>query len=153
MRDFNVRMATFILTWNPDAWTDGDDWLDDNAGVATATQPVAEPWSTGIRRRGIVPGDRAMLLRQRRERGIVASGYFTSEIYDDGHWDGSGRVTQYADVAFDCITTVDDRLPVEVLKAQIPEVFWDRLQGSGVQVPDGVDDDLENLWQSHVGGS
>ena len=144
-------MATFILTWNPDAWTDGDDWIADNAGVATASEPVAGAYSTGVRRQGIVAGDRAMLLRQRRDRGIVASGYFTTEIYDDEHWDGTGRVTHYADVEFDCITTVDDRLPVDVLKAEIPEVSWDRLQGSGVRVPDGVDDDLEDLWQSHVG--
>ena len=85
-------MATFILTWNPDAWTDGDDWIADNAGVATASEPVAGAYSTGVRRQGIVAGDRAMLLRQRRDRGIVASGYFTTEIYDDEHWDGTGRV-------------------------------------------------------------
>ena len=85
--------------------------------------------------------------------GLVASGHFTSEIYDDEHWDGSGRVTQYANVDFDWIGTVDDRLPVDILIAQVPEVPWNRLQGSGVRVPDDAAERLEELWQTHIGRS
>jgi hypothetical protein len=29
----------------------------------------------------------------------------------------------------------DDRLPVEELRSQIPEMVWDRIQGSAVQSP------------------
>ncbi len=145
-------MPTFVLTWNPDSWTDGEEWLATNAGLATAEHPVAEPWSTGSRRSGIAPGDRAVLLRQRRYRGIIGSGSFTSDIYEDQHWDGSGRPAFFADVDFDTITTADDRLPVEVLHADLPEVAWDRMQGSGVRLPDGAATRLEELWASHAGG-
>ncbi len=55
-----------------------------------------EPWSVGLRTGGILPGDRALLLRQKRERNIVASGVFTSELETDEHWDGSGQPTMYA---------------------------------------------------------
>src|SRR4051794_40075692 len=103
-------MATFVLTWNPDSWTDGEEWLAMNAGLATPVKPAAEPWSTGVRRSGIAPGDRAFLLRQRRDRGLIGAGRFTTEIYEDMHWDGSGRSAFFADVDFDTITTTDDRL-------------------------------------------
>jgi hypothetical protein len=52
---------------------------------------------------GISIGDCAYLVRQRRGRGIVASGWFTSEIYPHEHWDGSGKTTTYANLELDVI--------------------------------------------------
>jgi len=144
---FNLCMATFLLTWNPDAWAAGEKWLEEHAGQASPSDPVPERWSTGGRRSGIAIGDRALLMRLRRDRGLVASGHFTSDIFDDLHWDGSGRTTQFAEIDFDCIVTTDERLPVEVLRAEVPEVHWDRLQRSGVGVPDPAIDRLEGLWR------
>jgi hypothetical protein len=76
-----VGMATFLLTWNPD----GQGWPDaeHEAAVeaAAAGRALLERWSVALRKSGIHIGDRAFLVRQRRERGIVASGRFTSEIY------------------------------------------------------------------------
>ena len=98
-----------------------------------------------------MPGDRAMLLRQRRDRGLVASGWFTTQIYEDLHWDGTDRVTQFADIDFDCLLTVDERLPTEVLVEQVAAVPWNRLQGSGVRVPDDAAVTLDELWHHHLG--
>lgn len=143
-------MATFILTWNPEVWPEGVAWLDESAGQATAASKISDNWSVGNRTGGIQVGDRALLLRQHHDRGIVASGRFASEVYKQPHWDGSARLANTADVDFDCVVTVDDRLPIDVLKAGVPSLPWDRLQGSGVRVPDRAEDDLLELWRVHV---
>ena len=70
-----------------------------------------------LRKGGVAPGDRAFLLRQKRDRGVIASGVFVSELEADEHWDGSGRPTMYARIDWDTVLEVDDRLPVEMLKA------------------------------------
>ncbi|WP_306205720.1 hypothetical protein [Actinoplanes sp. RD1] len=134
-------MATFLLTWNP-----GGRGMSESGLVPG----LRGRWGVGIRRTGIAPGDRAFLLRQHRQRGLVAAGRFTGGIYADEHWDGSGRVTTYADVAFDEVVAVADRLPVELLRAEVPGVAWNHLQGSGVQVRPPHDRDLEDLWRDHL---
>jgi hypothetical protein len=83
--------------------------------------------------------------------GIVASGTFTGEIYPGEHWDGSGRPLDFADVDFDWILAPEDRLAVEVLKHAVPQVAWDRLQGSGVRVLARSEAALEDLWAVHLG--
>jgi 5-methylcytosine-specific restriction protein A len=146
-------MATFLLTWNPDS----QGWPDDDysAAVEAAAVGVAPPdrWSVGLRKSGIAAGDRAYMVRQRHERGIVASGWFTDGIYEDEHWDGSGRKTAYANVEFDVVLPVSDRLDIDVLKRRVPAVVWDRLQGSGVAVVPPNDSLLERVWKAHVGST
>jgi hypothetical protein len=140
-------VASFLLTWNPDAsgWADAD--FDQTAGRSLTSR-----WGVGIRKSGIAVGDTAYLVRQRRDRGIVASGRFESEIYEDAHWDGSGRTTRYADVRLDVIVPLVDRLPVALLKHRVPGVPWDHLQGSGVMVPGSSAAALEEIWLAHATG-
>ena len=144
-------MNTFILTWNETNWS----WPArqfKNALVRTARgDRVPDQWSVGARKRGIVSGDRAILLRQHDRRGVVASGFFTSSIFVDRHWDDSERVTTYARLEWDVVLDPTDRLSIEVLKAAVPGVAWDRLQGSGVLVPHASALRLEDLWAGHVG--
>lgn len=143
-------MSSFLLTWNPERWEWDENHLQRCIRRTRAGKAVNERWSLGIRRHGVTIGDRAYLLRQRTERGLVGSGTFTSDIYTDDHWDGSGRPMAYADIMWDAIVDPDDRLPVEVLHAEVPQVAWDRLQGSGVQVPPAIEADLWKLWGRHV---
>jgi 5-methylcytosine-specific restriction enzyme A len=84
-------MTTFLLTWNPDTqgWPDVD--YEAAAEQAAAGGQPADRWSVGIRKRVISIGDRAYLLRQRREGGIVASGWFTSEISPHERWTAAAR--------------------------------------------------------------
>src|SRR5262245_39201662 len=133
-----LTVATFILTWNPTkSWPPHRYWRDI---AATARGRVVHTnWSVA-RRGGIADGDRAFLLRQHDDRGIVAGGHFQSEagrpvVYEGVHWDGSGRDARYADVDWSVVVDPSDRLPIEILKARVPAVSWDRLQGSGVVVP------------------
>lgn len=142
-------METFILTWNPDRWPWPEDEYEEAVQSTASGGTEVGRWSVGIRKHGISIGDRAYLLRQSHERGIVASGQFVSEIYEDSHWDGSGRETTYADVEWTSIIDPEDRLPVEVLISEVPDVTWDRMQGSGVKVPPDAAVRLEELWAEY----
>ena len=137
-------MSTILLTWNPDKW-EWDDYADDVKRSRTA--PVVTNWTVATR--GIVKGDQAFLLRQGRDRGIVASGAIRSAPYPEAHWDGSGRTAEYVDVEFDVILDVDERLPIEILEAQAPSVHWSPQQ-SGTKVPARAEDELDAIWQSHL---
>ncbi|MFL6161506.1 MAG: HNH endonuclease [Jatrophihabitantaceae bacterium] len=142
-------MTTYLLTWNPDRWG----WPEADFVLAVDTTASGRnfrgQWSTGNRVHGIAKGDRAFLLRQHRDRGVVASGRFTSAVFQDAHWDGSERSANYARVSFDTVLPVEDRLTTGQLKRQIPGVGWDRLQGSGIRVADTSVALLEALWARH----
>ena len=141
---------TFMLTWNPTKWEWSDaDYAKDLKRIA-AGKIFSEPWSTGSRRSGIVPGDRAFLLRQHSERGIISSGRFTSKIYKGPHWDNSGRDAYFADIDWDVMVHTADRLPVETLLKRVSGVAWDNMQGSGVSVGAANARKLEALWLSHL---
>jgi len=143
-------MHTFLCTWNPDLWEWPDNELRAEIAQTERGALVARRWSVGNRTHGIEAGDRVFLLRQHRDRGIVAAGEFTTEVFQDPHWDETGREANYARVAWDTVLAYDDRLPVEVLKAQVKGVPWDRLQASGVEVPKSAIPALEDLWETHL---
>ena len=142
-------MNTFILTWNPDRWEWAAGDYEKAIRVTTLGDKYIDKWAVGSRKSGIQPGDRAFLLRQKKERGIVASGYFTSEIWVGDHWDGSGRTTTYAYIEWDVIHPPTDRLPIEQINNEISQVTWDRFQGSGNQVSLEAASKLESLWKTH----
>ena len=105
----------------------------------------------GNRRQGITPGDRAFFLRQGiNRRGICASGVFTSAVYQDLHWDDSGRLSNYAKFSWEVAVTIDDRLPTEDLLLQVPGVAWNYMQASGPQIYPPHDGDLEAVWAAHI---
>jgi 5-methylcytosine-specific restriction protein A len=141
-----MPQSTFLLTWNPTKWQWPNDKLRDQLSLTARGIAAHDRWSTGIRKSGIRAGDRAFLLRQHSERGIVASGVFTAEISEHKHWDGSGKTAHYADLMWDRLVTADQRLDVEVLKSELPQVAWDRVQGSGIHIPTPVAELLEELW-------
>lgn len=143
----------FLLTFNPSKWP----WPhDDRMSAILATgsgRVVPGRWSVGSRKSGIEPGDRAFLFQQASDRGMMASASFTSRIYQSEHWDGTGRPANYADLEWDTVLDDSDRLPVETLKESIPTYDWDRLQGSGVIVPDTISEGLGKLWRTHLASS
>ena len=118
--------------------------------VTMAGDVIDGYWSVGVRRQGIGPGDRAFLLRQHRERGLVGVGEFTSVIYEADHWDESDRYANYASVRWTMRLNADDRLPVEDLHREVPGVKWDRLQASGTTVSDADARKIAHIWQQHV---
>ncbi|WP_433046977.1 hypothetical protein [Dactylosporangium sp. CS-033363] len=64
--------------------------------------------------------------------------------------DVAGWDATFARVEFDVLLPLGDRIPVEVLRAVVPGVPWDHLQGSGVAVKPPAANDLERLWRDHA---
>jgi 5-methylcytosine-specific restriction protein A len=143
-------VAVFVLTWNPDNWEFEEGRYDQFVDATARGGTPLESWSVGVRRRGVSRGDRAFLLRQHRDRGMVASGLCASEVYPGPHWDGTGREAHYADVEWDTWLPVADRLPIDLLKGQVPEMPWDRIQASGVQLPAPLASRVEQFWEDHL---
>jgi len=153
---------TVILTWNPDLWSPEeprDAEFKQMIEGLTESEPIVQRWSIGSRRYLDV-GTHAYLLRQRRDRGIVASGVVVRGIYEGPHWDGSPRTVSYVDVRWDTIVAVPERLTIETLKTELPILPWDHLQGSGVMPGAKYFEDkqphdvsrLHDLWERHLRG-
>ena len=142
---------SFLLTWHPREYLwEEHGYYEAIHGTADG-QLVPDSWTVGNRKGGISPGDRAYLYRYHDSRGIVASGVITSGVQTRPHWDGSGRPANYADVSWDIVLDYEDRLPLEVLTAEVPEMKWNHLQGSGIAVKDAAAQRLAGLWQRHIG--
>ena len=148
-------MATFILTWNPERWDQDESSYAKDLKAFERGGLLDGRWSIGNRTGGVEVGDRAFLLRQHQERGIIGSGEFISGWYSDRHWDpqraAAGEEANYADVRFDVLLPVKDRVPVEDLTQLIPQYRW-RPQSSGEQFPDALCASLEQAWERHLLG-
>jgi 5-methylcytosine-specific restriction protein A len=140
----------FVLAWHPQRYQWEKHGYEEAIEVTAAGGTWPENWTVGVRRGGIRPGDRAVLYRQYQDRGLVASGTFTSGIEIGEHWDGSGRQARYGEVDWDTVLDYEDRLPLEDLRAEVPEVKWDHIQGSGIEVPAAAVRKLSDLWQRHI---
>lgn len=142
-------MNTYLLTWNPNRWT--WDTLEKDIAAVERGQPAEDRWSTG-NNKSIRPGDRFFLLRQATDRGIIGSGTMTSKVFEDRHWDGADRTAKFVTIRFDHLLPIEDVLPLELLISAVPEVSWNRIQGSGISVPSAAAGRLEQLWFSHLEG-
>jgi len=139
-------MPTYLFTWNPARW----DWTYLKESIAQVQQNgyCSERWSCGVTRK-ITTGDRAFLIKLgERPRGIVASGWVSSKVYEDRHWDKTrGRTALYVDVDWDTIldpaTTI---FPCDWLnEVRYSKMHWEP-QASGTRIPDDVAATLENDW-------
>jgi hypothetical protein len=146
------EMGTFILTWNPRQWDPDGATHQADLTKFRRRGSVRGQWSVGNRKRGIGPGDRAFLLRQHEGRGLVASGHFTSPIFQEPHWDGTNRNANYAKTEWDAVVDIEDCLPTEELKRRVTPFAWDRIQASGIRLPDQLAGRLEDLWRDHLSG-
>jgi len=142
-----------ILTWNPDKFHWDEDEYQDIVHQTALGVSVPFDWSTGGRTGGVGDGDRFVLLRQGTHgRGIVASGMVTSEVFQTGTWDDSGGESNYVKISFERVVPVEDALPTETLKEQVPETNWDRLQMSGTLLKPELITRLAQLWSDHLAG-
>ena len=144
-------MSTFILTWNPKHWNYPDKDYQAEVAATARGEMVPSQWSTGGRKKGMAVNDRFYLLRQGKSgRGIVGSGYLTSETFQESHWDGARQFANYVHMDFETVVHTDDRLDTEDLIALVPEVSWNTLRSSGVKVSVGAEQPLARLWSQHV---
>ncbi|HSY69229.1 MAG TPA: DUF3883 domain-containing protein [Edaphobacter sp.] len=140
-----------ILTWNPQKYRWNENEYLDFVERTAQREGVIMDWSTGGRIGGVSSGDRVFMLRQGTQgRGIVASGTVVSEIYQDLDWDGSGGLASYVDVLLERLVAVEDALPTDLLKRQLSETNWDRLQMSGTFIRGKQVGELEELWSNHL---
>lgn len=150
-------MTTFLLTWNPMRW----EWSN-LAEVASQTEdgrPYSMSWSTGNTKR-IVRGDRVFLLKQGEEpRGIIASGYVTSEgVYDHPHYNPEraavGETAYRVDVEWERIINPSSQLPLaveDISSGPISEFYW-HIPASGIELPEQAALELEVLWEDYLHG-
>ena len=147
---------TYLLTFNPEKaykWEDLQDCIDDvrdHGFYATA-------WSCGRNRR-ITAGDRVFMMRQggasRERRGVFASGWATSDVYEQGHWDETearkGKLALYVPIRLDVLLDSDSEpiLSRSVLREDpLAGGPWDARSG-GVAIPDEIAAELEKVWAS-----
>jgi hypothetical protein len=145
---------TYLLTWNPEKaykWEDLRDCIDDvrdHGFYATA-------WSCGRNRR-IAAGDRVFMMRQGRgsgeRRGVFASGWATSDVYEQEHWDETearkGKLALYVPIRLDVLLDSDSEpiLPRSVLREDpLAGGPWDARTG-GVAISDEIATELEKEW-------
>lgn len=138
-------MATFLLTWNPEV---SEENFNSEAAIEITSQglTVGSSWNAGGRKSGISPGDRVFLLQQGVTRGIVASGYARSEIYQGTHFLDENKEANYVDVEWDLIVSNDERLLTEDLERFLPDVHWTPMS-SGNKVEAEHAAALEFLWE------
>ena len=144
-------MRHILVTWNPGPDNDEqytpEQWKDEVADPLSPGGLVIEgSWDVGGRTQGIDPGDRVYLLRQGTHgRGIVALGEFTSPPEPRPHWRNDGTFGQFTDIDWSDAVEIDNRLDIDVLKAEIPEFDWNSVRRGGRDVtPYG--DRIEALW-------
>jgi len=142
-------MATYLLTWNPKnyPWYD----LHDCISRIKRNKACRYSWSCGSNKR-IRKGDRLFLIRLGKEpRGIMASGWATSGVYPDIHWDEAkaieGKRALYIKVRFDAILNPEKHIfPLSRLREGIYRRMHWTPQSSGVTISDEVAEQLEKDW-------
>jgi hypothetical protein len=149
-------MAAYLLTWNPSLWRWGT-LTGDISAVREGRLCGVERWSTG-RTTSIHSGDRLFLLRQGRPpRGVMASGFATSDCYKRTHWGQDealrrGRVANYVDLVFDVILNPSQEELLggpDLTLGQLSTVNWSPF-ASGAKLPDAATPELETLWSWHL---
>ena len=142
-------MATYLLTWKPARWP----WDNIQESIETVKTEgyYLGRWSSGVTKK-IQPDDRVFLIRLGDEpRGIVASGWATTVVYEDRHWDmtvrAKGKIALYVDVHFDTILDPEKEIfPLARLDDGIyKKMHWEP-QASGTTIPDDVAAKLEKDW-------
>lgn len=147
-------MVTHLLTWNPTKWS----WesIKEDIEELEKNEVYRDSWSCGQNKKSIKVGDRLFLMRLGQEpKGIVASGYATSNIYQDSHWDNNiSEFANYIKVDFDVILDPKSQEILKLYSFANTEPFkqfknWLPI-GSGVKIPESIAPKLEEIWLNHI---
>lgn len=140
-------MTAYLLTWNPENWR-WDNIQNDIASIAE-NGFFDRRWSSGVTKK-IQPNDRVFLMKlgSKKPRGIMASGWATSEVFQNTHWGDEAKLAFYVQVHFDTIIDPEQEaiFPIDLLQDGIyASVNWTP-QASGMSIPDDVAEQLEKDW-------
>lgn len=150
-------MNTFILKWNPAISSYGMDRFDEDfyfgkKEIIEDETPWDFNWSVWEYEKAH-EGDRFFMLKvgDGENNGIVMSGVFCSEPYEDEDWSGKGRKTFYMDMDFDIVVdpATDKVLPTSLLTEHLPMIEWTKGH-SGVLIEPEAALTLEKAWYAHL---
>ena len=142
-----MNMNTYLLSWNPDKW----DWIDINNSISELknTGIYRDSWSCGMNK-SIKSNDRLFLIRLGKEpRGICASGYAISNVFQGEHWSGEpNKISNYITIEYDIIINPKEEriLEMDILKNGILEEQHWSTQTSGIRIKPNVANELERVW-------
>lgn len=140
---------TWLLTWNPEKYTDGGD--GDAGGTLDLEVSALRRWSCGSSQP--VVGDVIYLVRLGVEpRGIIASGTVSRAPFHDADWGDSSREKRYIEFSAEAVrqTCASGLLPMLLLSSALGAQTWSPQQ-SGIQVVEGVAAQLDVLWKAGEG--
>ncbi len=146
----------YLLTWNAAKWP----WhsLAKTADSVRMGVQVPDRWNCS-KTKSIIIGDRVFILKQGAEpRGIMASGWATTAVFQDLHWDeqraAQGYFTNYINFAYDRLLDPqrESILEREYLKHTpgLSQFHWDT-RSSGIRIGTAVLPQLETAWQLLTG--
>lgn len=142
-------MATYLFTWNPKRW----EWVDIQDCIKQVEENgyFSDRWSSGVTKK-IMPGDRAFLMKLGdNNRGIFASGWIKSKVFESKHWDNEkrekGKTAFYVYVDWDTLLNPEEKIfPRELLNTDLySKMHWEP-QASGTLIPEDVAEQLEKDW-------
>ena len=131
-------MKAFLFLVNPglhyNPYPDWERWLPQVEAGGT----VSVEWNTGTRRKGMEPGDLAVLVKVGwHPKGAIALGTVQSEIWIGPHWnpDAKRPDTGFVDLELTTLLPLDDPFPLADLKLLDPGVRWTpRMCGTEIPV-------------------
>jgi hypothetical protein len=141
-----------LFTWNPDRWDIPERQWDREIRQIRDCGFLYSQWSVGNSIKLVKSGDIALLLRQTRDRGIVAKGTVTSEVFEELTWNAEleeDATDHYVEITWTTQLSIADRLTIEDLQTKLPEVSWVRYS-SGTTVEPQFHKELIDLWDQTV---
>jgi len=148
-------MSTYLLTWNSKRWQ----WENLRECVESVKKNgyFIDTWSAGNNKK-IIPNDRLFMIRLGEEpRGIFASGWAVSSVYEDEHWDTDSTSKRdfslYVEINFDVFLDPDKDTILnrsQLHQGILANMHWES-QSSGVRIPDEVAIKLEIEWAKLLG--
>jgi 5-methylcytosine-specific restriction protein A len=141
-------LNTFLFAWNPKKYP----WDDLGKAVKICRKfgKYRDTWSC-VSYKHVTPGDRAFLVRVGvAPKGIMGSGYITSEPFLAQHWRDEEKTTWRVTIDFDMLLDPDTE-PILALdslkfKSKVKQVWTP--QSSGILIKKEVVGELERMWDS-----
>ena len=150
MGSLRINLNAFLFAWNPKKYP----WDDLDKSVKTCRKfgRLSDSWSC-VSYKHVQPGDRAFLVRVGVEpRGIMGSGYISSEPYLAPHWNNPEKSVYRVNIDFDVLLNPDRESILTLnslkLKSRVKQVWTP--QSSGILIKKEVVGELETLWDKFL---
>ncbi|MEO6472577.1 MAG: hypothetical protein ABIR57_11505 [Aeromicrobium sp.] len=144
-------MTSILLTWNStrEGW-DHEPSYEDMVGAIEEGDEPEMAWSVRSARY-VELGEPVYLLRQGGDhRGLIGSGTVVGPPFEAKSWKNDDpSTTTYVPIRWDTMLVEEDVLPLDILRAKVPQQYWSP-QSSGNRIKPEAEDPLARLWQSHV---